>query len=64
MAVKDTVTNDEARSLMADVVELCRKRGLWVAHEDDHGGFIVRRRPSDQWLMNARGDDGSGGWVQ
>lgn len=44
-----------ADAFLADLVEVCRKHGLSLAHEDEGGGFIVE--PYDEvnvnWLKEA-----------
>lgn len=42
-------------AFLADVLEVCRKHGFCIAHEDGHGAFIVEpiNDHSMEWLANA-----------
>lgn len=44
-----------ADAFLADLIAVCRKHGLCLSHEDQHGSFIVA--PLDElyieWLNNA-----------
>ena len=46
-------------AFLAAVEAVCREHGLTLAHEDEHGAFIVRPlRESDiAWLQDATDDD-------
>ena len=47
----DPVSQEVATALMADIVKLCRTHGVWLAHEDAFGGFLVQRESTEEWLM-------------
>jgi hypothetical protein len=47
------ITRDQARALTDELVEACKRHGLWIAHEDNHGGFIFQRTSTEQWLRDA-----------
>jgi len=49
-------SQDAATALMRDIVEVCRKHGLWLGHEDDYGAFLVRINSTEEWLMAAHFD--------
>jgi hypothetical protein len=45
-------------AFLAEVIEVCRKHGLSISHEDTGGSFEVRQfnqRDSD-WLLSANDD--------
>lgn len=41
------------------VAKLCREHGLSLAHEDEHGAFIIEeyRASSEKWLLDAHQHD-------
>ena len=43
------------RQFLDEVMAVCRKHGLSIAHEDDHGAFMIRAfNESDaEWLNDA-----------
>lgn len=50
----------EAIAFLNELVEVSRKHGFVLMHEDGHGGFIVERRASvenaarmEAWLLDA-----------
>ena len=47
------ITLEEAKALTDEIVALCKKRGLWIAHEDDHGAFIFQRTSTEEWLRQS-----------
>lgn len=47
------VSKEDANALMTEIVEVCRRRGLWLAHEDAYGAFLVQTGPTGDWLMAA-----------
>jgi sugar phosphate isomerase/epimerase len=49
----DRITREEAKALTDEIVALCKKRGLWIAHEDNQGGFIFQRTSTEEWLIEA-----------
>jgi hypothetical protein len=50
-------------AFLADVIEVCKRHGLSIGHEDQHGGFVVSEYDEgcSEWLRNAsddtKGDD-------
>lgn len=44
------ITREEVKALTDEIVALCKKRGLWIAHEDNHGAFIFQRTSTEEWL--------------
>lgn len=48
------VTESEALMLMEAIISVCRDHGLWLSHEDGHGGFLVQRGTTENWLRSAR----------
>ena len=45
-----------------EVIELSKKHGLSISHEDGHGGFVIEKysESNAEWLMAASDDtDGS-----
>jgi hypothetical protein len=51
----DPVSQEVATAFMAEIVKLCRVHGVWLAHEDAYGGFIVQRENTEAWLMRGFG---------
>ena len=51
------VSDAVAIALMTDIVALCERHGVWLAHEDNYGAFMVQRTPTRNWLMAARGTE-------
>ena len=39
--MKDARTNASAALFLADIIEIYRKHGLSLGHEDEHGAFVV-----------------------
>jgi hypothetical protein len=56
-ALSDNREIPEADAFIADLVEVCRKHGLTLSHEDGHGGFeIINTQPDAgdiEWLEAA-----------
>jgi hypothetical protein len=46
---------DKTKQFLAEVVEVCRKHGLSIAHEDEHGAFVVKPYSEGyaEWLLDA-----------
>ena len=42
-------------ALMVEIVAVCERHGLWLAHEDGYGAFVVQRTTTRNWLMSASG---------
>lgn len=42
-------------AFLEDVIAVCKKHGLSIEHEDNHGSFIVTEyyEPSSDWLREA-----------
>jgi aspartate/methionine/tyrosine aminotransferase len=49
------VSQEVATAFMAEIVKLCRVHGVWLAHEDAYGGFMVQRENTEAWLMRGFG---------
>lgn len=49
------VENEKIDAFLAEVVEVSKKHGLSIGHEDCHGGFLVHKFSQDNadWLMEA-----------
>ena len=50
--------NSAVDAFIDDVIDVCKKHGMSIAHEDDHGAFIIEYY-SDiniEWLENAAVD--------
>ncbi|MDP1722768.1 MAG: hypothetical protein Q8L37_06185 [Candidatus Gottesmanbacteria bacterium] len=49
------VENEKIDAFLTEVIEVCKKHGLSIGHEDSHGGFLVHKFSKDNadWLMNA-----------
>lgn len=50
---KEDITQDKIDALMNDIIEICKSHGLWLAHEDWHGGFLVTVDDTMNWLKAA-----------
>jgi len=46
---------EEMQAFLADIETVCRKHGLSLAHEDEHGGFIVEelKERNLRWVAGA-----------
>ena len=49
------ISADAIRAMMEDIVSVCATHGLWLSHEDDFGAFLVQRKSTREWLLEARG---------
>lgn len=49
------VENAKIDAFLAEVIEVSKKHGLSISHEDAHGAFEVKEfsESSADWLMNA-----------
>jgi len=47
------ISEADALALTDEIVAVCKRHGLWIAHEDDHGGFIFQRASTEEWLREA-----------
>ena len=45
-------------SFIEEVIEVCKKHGFSISHEDSHGGFLITKYNVQyaDWLMNASDD--------
>jgi hypothetical protein len=48
----------EVDAFLAEVIEVCRKHGLSISHEDTGGAFAVREfnERDNEWLFSANDD--------
>ncbi len=51
----EPVENKKVDAFLKEIIEVCKKRGFSLSHEDTHGAFIVEEYDEDniQWLMEA-----------
>ena len=49
------VENEKIDAFLAEIVEVSKRHGLSIGHEDSHGGFLVHTFSQDNadWLMAA-----------
>ena len=49
------VENEKIDAFLAEVIEVSKKHGLSIGHEDSHGGFLVHKfsQGNADWLMAA-----------
>lgn len=54
--ISSLAANARIDAFLAEIVEVCRKHGLSLSHEDRHGCFEVERLDDDfiEWLNDAR----------
>lgn len=43
----------EADAFLEEIIRVCKLHGLWLGHEDYHGGFIVQSVSTEDWLRAA-----------
>ncbi len=57
MAVKQ-VTKKQVQEFKREIIELCKKHGFSIEHEDHHGAFIIRdfNASAEEWFNQARYD--------
>lgn len=50
--------NEKIDAFLAEVIEVSKKHGLSIGHEDNHGGFLVQKYSQDNadWLLQASDD--------
>lgn len=50
------ITDEQCKTFLAEVVEVERRHGLAISHEDGHGAFLVERFSDDlaEWLTEAQ----------
>lgn len=48
-------TPREMQAFLNEIVEVCKRHGLSISHEDYHGAFIIERYCEDniEWLTSA-----------
>lgn len=52
---KCSVENAKIDAFLIEVVDVCRRHGFSIGHEDGHGSFLVERFDDSysDWLMDA-----------
>ena len=52
---KIVITKEQRVAFLDDLIEVCKKHGLSIAHEDGHGGFLVApyNDHDAEWLRGA-----------
>lgn len=52
---RQDIENEKVDAFLLEVIEVCKKHGLSISHEDNHGGFEVELfDPANiEWLMDA-----------
>jgi hypothetical protein len=52
---KDRVENEKVDAFIRDIVEVCKKHGLAISHEDNQGSFEIIDFDESyiNWLMDA-----------
>jgi hypothetical protein len=52
---KSMEQSEKVKGFLLDLVSLCRRHGLSLAHEDHQGAFIVQVEDENniQWLLDA-----------
>lgn len=53
--LSEEVENIDVDNFLLEVLEICKKRGYSISHEDHHGGFEVRKYDNalGEWLWGA-----------
>jgi sugar phosphate isomerase/epimerase len=51
------ISHEAAQALLSEIVEVCRKHGLWIGHEDAYHAFLVQRASTEEWIMRAGVDE-------
>ena len=48
-------TKKQKDEFLSDIIEVYKKHGLAISHEDSHGGFLIKNYSDDfvQWLQAA-----------
>lgn len=41
------------RNVIEDLIESCKRNGVWLAHEDGHGAFRFMSESTEDWLRQA-----------
>lgn len=56
MSANEHVERPEIDAFLEEVLSVCRKHGLSIAHEDDQGAFVVKPLAEDNlaWLAGAQ----------
>ena len=54
---RQNVEAPDVDAFLKELIEVCRKHGMHLGHEDAHGAFLVHRGPPDkhdeEWLLEA-----------
>lgn len=50
------VTGEKVAAFLHDIVATCRRHGLWISHEDEHGAFIITEQSTETWIREARAE--------
>ena len=47
--------SQRVKSFIDEIISVCKKHGLSISHEDDHGSFIITKFNASyaKWLENA-----------
>lgn len=53
--------NEKIDAFLKDVIDICKKHGLAISHEDKQGSFEVVKLPDGdlEWLVQADDDTGA-----
>jgi hypothetical protein len=49
-----TPSQKQAEAFKAELIALCEKHGVWIAHEDARGSFLIEYGSTRDWLTDAR----------
>lgn len=44
---------DKMQAFLQEIVQVCEKHQLWLAHEDMHGSFVVGPHSTAEWILAA-----------
>lgn len=49
------VENEKVDAFLREIIEVSRRHGLTISHEDSNGSFVVEgpSETNEQWMMNA-----------
>lgn len=49
------VERPDIDAFLQDVIKVCKKHGMCIAHQDHHGSFLVEpiKKINLKWLLNA-----------
>ena len=56
------ITKEAATAFLEDLADVCKKHGLSISHEDEHGAFLVTEfdKSALEWLCSAVRQDFDG----